>query len=177
MDCVCYLSEDLLNMFRSLKLDVTKKANREIKYNIEGYRSDNHIVMRSDLYKNLSAHTLEFYNSISWDMLLYRMQYQQAMLQRKINIGPDMEQIVAFIYVIRELVKFVIELDRHFSKEIADILGKEIHYTTEDNQYCLNMIKILNHLLSALCIPNDLKTDQTDMSFKVFKNKVNSIQL
>lgn len=177
MDCACYLSEDLLTILRTLRLDDTKKTSRTIRSCVEGYRNDNYRVMRSDLYQDLSNSTKEFYNSLSRDIIIYQIQYQQAMLDKGLRFGIEVEKLIAITYIVRELVRFVLELDRNFSKRISDLLGKEINYTTEDNHYCLEMIKALNGLFDILKVPGDLRTNQTDMAFRVFKNKVNSIKI
>lgn len=177
MDCACYLSEDLLTILRTLRLDDTKKTSRVIRSCVEGYRTDNYRVMRSDLYQELSNSTKEFYNSLSQDMLIYQIQYRQAMLNRKLTFGVEVEKLVAVAYIVRELVHFVLELDRKFSKRMSDLLGKDITYTTEDNHYCLEMIKALNGLFVVLKVPSDLRTEQTDMAFRVFKNRLNSVRV
>lgn len=76
MDWACYLSEDLLAILRTLRLDATKKTSRIIRSCIEGYRNDNYRVMRYGLYRNLSALTKEFYDSLSQNILIHRIQYQ-----------------------------------------------------------------------------------------------------
>lgn len=177
MDCACYLSEDLLTILRTLRLDNTKKTSRVIRECIEGYRKDNYYVMHSDLYQDLSNSTKEFYNSLSWDMTIYQLQYRQAMLDRKLSLSSEVEQLVSVAYIVRELVQFVLELDRQFSKRMSDLLGKNINYTTEDNHYCLDMVKALNGLFSVLKVPGDLRTDQTDNALRVFKNKLNSVEV
>ena len=177
MDCACYLSEDLLTVLRTLRLDATKKTSRVIRSCIEGYRNDNYRVMHSDLYQDLSNSTKEFYNSLSCDMQIYQLQYRQAMLDRKLNLGSEVERLVSVAYIVREIVQFVLELDRQFSKRMSDLLGKDINYTTEDNHYCLDMVKALNGLFSVLKVPSDLRTNQTDMAFRVFKNKLNSVEI
>lgn len=177
MDCACYLSEDLLTILRTLRLDDTKKTSRVIRSCVEGYRSDNCYIMRSDLYKDLSNSTKEFYNSLSRDIFIYQLQYRQAMLNLNLNLSLEVEELVAVAYIVRELVRFVIELDRKFSKRMSDLLGKGINYTTEDNHYCLEMIKALNGLFVILKVPGDLRTEQTDMAFRVFKNKLNSVKI
>lgn len=177
MDCACYLSEDLLTILRTLRLDDTKKTSRTIRSCVEGYRNDNYRVMRSDLYQDLSNSTKEFYNSLSRDIIIYQIQYQQAMLDKGLRFGIEVEKLIAVAYIVRELVRFVLELDRNFSKRMSDLLGKEINYTTEDNHYCLEMIKALNGLFDILKVPGHLRTNQTDMAFRVFKNKVNSIKI
>ena len=177
MDCACYLSEDLLTILRTLRLDDTKKTSRTIRSCVEGYRNDNYRVMRSDLYQDLSNSTKEFYNSLSRDIIIYQIQYQQAMLDKGLRFGIEVEKLIAVAYIVRELVRFVLELDRNFSKRMSDLLGKEINYTTEDNHYCLEMIKALNGLFDILKVPGYLRTNQTDMAFRVFKNKVNSIKI
>ena len=177
MDCACYLSEDLLTILRSLRLDDTKKTSRTIRSCVEGYRNDNYRVMRSDLYQDLSNSTKEFYNSLSRDIIIYQIQYQQAMPDKGLRFGIEVEKLIAVAYIVRELVRFVLELDRNFSKRMSDLLGKEINYTTEDNHYCLEIIKALNGLFDILKVPGYLRTNQTDMAFRVFKNKVNSIKI
>ena len=177
MDCACYLSEDLLTILRTLRLDDTKKTSRTIRSCVEGYRNDNYRVMRSDLYQDLSNSTKEFYNSLSRDIIIYQIQYQQAMLDKGLRFGIEVGKLIAVAYIVRELVRFVLELDRNFSKRMSDLLGKEINYTTEDNHYCLEMVKALNGLFDILKVPGDLRTNQTDMAFRVFKNKVNSIKI
>lgn len=177
MDCACYLSEDLLTVLRTLRLDDTKKTSRVIRNCVEGYRTDNYRVMRSDLYQELSNSTKEFYNLLSQDMLIYQLQYRQAMLNRKLTFGVEVEKLVAVAYIARELVHFVLELDRKFSKRMSDLLGKDVTYTTEDNHYCLEMIKALNGLFVVLKVPGDLRTEQTDMAFRVFKNRLNSVRV
>ena len=79
MDCACYLSENLLLILRTLRLDDTKKTSRVIRSCVEGYRNDNYRIMRSDLYRDLSSSTKEFYNSLSRDITIYQIQYQQAL--------------------------------------------------------------------------------------------------
>lgn len=177
MDCACYLSEDLLIILRTLRLDNTKKTSRVIRSCVEGYRNDNYYVMHSDLYQDLSNSTKEFYNSLSRDMQIYQLQYRQAMLDRKLNLGLEVEQLVSVAYIVREIVQFVLELDRQFSKRMSDLLGKNINYTTEDNHYCLEMIKALNGLFSVLQVPGDLRTEYTDRAFGVFKNRLHSVRI
>lgn len=177
MDCACYLSEDLLTILRTLRLDDTKKTSRTIRSCVEGYRNDNYRIMRSDLYQDLSNSTKEFYNSLSRDIIIYQIQYQQAMLDKGLRFGIEVEKLIAIAYIVRELVRFVLELDRNFSKRMSDLLGKEINYTTEDNHYCLEMIRALNGFFDILKVPGYLRTNQTDMAFRVFKNKVNSIKI
>lgn len=80
-------------------------------------------------------------------------------------------------YIVRELVRFVLELDSSFSKRISELLGKGINYTTEDNRYCLEMIQTLNGLFDILKVPGDLRTEHTDMAFRVFKSKINSVKV
>lgn len=177
MDCACYLSEDLLTILRTLRLDDTKKTSRTIRSCVEGYRKDNHRIMCSDLYQDLSNSTKELYNSLSRDIIIWQVQYQQAMLDGGLRVGIEVGKLIAVAYIVRELVRFVLELDRNFSKRVSDLLGKEISYTTEDNHYCLEMIKALDGLFGILKVPGYLRTNQTDMAFRVFKNKVNSIKL
>lgn len=177
MDCACYLSEELLNILRTLRLNDTKKTSRVIRECIEGYRRDNYWVMHSDLYQDLSNSTKAFYNSLSQDMMVYQLQYRQAMLDRKLSLSSEVEHLVARAYVVRELVHFVMELDREFSKRISDLLGKGINYTTEDNHYCLEMIRALNGLFSIFKVPFNLTSNQTAMAFRVFKNRLNSIKI
>lgn len=177
MDCACYLAEDLLTLMATLRLDITKKISRTIRSCVEGYRNDNWRVMRSDLYKSLSNATKEFYTSLSRDMIIYQIQYQQAMLDRKLPLKTQIAKMVAMSYIIRELVRFVVTLDRDFSKRVSDLLGKDVNYATEDNRYCLEIDKALNELLSIFGVPHDLSTYQTDMAFKVFKNKLYAIEV
>ena len=94
------------------------------------------------------------------------------MLNRKLNLGLEVEQLVSVAYIVREIVQFVLELDRQFSKRMSDLLGKSINYTTKDNHYCLDMVKALNGLFSVLKVPGDLRTNQTDMAFRVFKKQI-----
>lgn len=177
MDCCCYLSEDLLLILRTLRLDNTKKASRVIRNCVDGYRSDNYRVMHYDLYKDLMASTKEFYNSLSRDMIIYQLQYRQALLNIGLHLNMEVEKLIVVAYIVRELVRFVLELDRKFSKRMSDLLGKDINYTTEDNHYCLEMIKAINGIFSVLKVPGNLRTDQTDMAFKVFKNRLNSVKI
>lgn len=177
MDCACYLAEDLLAALRELRLENTKKVSRAIRGCIEGYRKDNLHAMRSDLYRSLSESTKDCYQWLSRDMTIYQLQYQQALLDRNLRFGLEAEKLVATAYVIRELVGLVLELDRSFSEGISDLLGKEINYVTEDNRYCLDMRKALNELFKVLNVPDDLRTVQTDMALKVFRNRLNSISI
>ena len=177
MDCACYLAEDLLEIMRTLRLEGTKRTSREIRSCVEGYRSDNYRVMRSDLYRDLEKFTKEFYESLSRDTIIYQIQYQQALLDKGLWLSIDMEKLVALSFIVREFLLFVLELDRNFSKRISDLLGKDIKYTTEDNRYCIRMIEAINGMLSLLGIPANLRTRQTDLAFKVFKNRLNSVKI
>lgn len=181
MDCACYLADDLLVVMGKAQLDSTKKISRTLRSSVEGYRSDNQRVMRSDLYKNLTNSTRGFYNSLSQDMLVHQIQYQQALLDRKLYFTEGVTKIVALSYIVRKIVRFVLELDRDFSKRISDLLGKEVTYTTEDNHHCVAMENALSQMLKVLDFENvgldSLETYQTDMSFKVFKNKLNNVKI
>lgn len=177
MDCACYLTEDLLAILRSLRLDATKKVSRALKFCVENYRKDNLEAMKSDLYQRVIGATKEFFLSLSRDMMIHRVQYQQAMLDRKIILNVETGNLVAVGYVVRELVQMVVSLDRDFSKRMSDALGKHIVYTTEDNKYCLEMISSINGMFDALGVPKDLSSAQTELALKVFRNKLNTIDI
>lgn len=181
MDCACYLADDLLSVMGKVQLDSTKKISRVLRSSVEGYRADNQRVMRSDLYKNLTNSTREFYNSLSQDMLVHQIQYQQALLDRKLYFTEGVTKMVALSYIVRKIVHFVLELDRNFSKRVSDLLGEGITYTTEDNHHCIEMEKALNQMLKVLDFGkfglDSLETHQTDMSFKVFKNKLYKVKV
>lgn len=177
MDCVCYLAEDLLDMLKRFRLDSTKKSSRVIRACVDGYRKDNCQVMHSDLYRNLTNSTKEFYDSLSRDMLIFQVQYRQAMLDRNMEFDSEAGTLVAVSYIMREIAGLVIELDREFSKRVSDLLGEGITYTTEDNKYCLEIIRAINELFGVIRVPSDLQTVQTEMAMRVFRNKLNSVQL
>lgn len=177
MDCACYLAEDLLIMLRGMKLDKTKKSSRVIRGCIDGYRKDNYQAMHSDLYVYLSGVTKGFYDSMARDMTIYQLQYRQALLNKRIYLEWNLERTVTTAYIVREIVRYVLELDRDFSIRISEILGKDIHYTTEDNEYCLTMLDTLNGLLKVVGAPIDLSTQQTELALKVFKNRLNDIKI
>lgn len=177
MDCACYLAEDLLGMLKVLRLEPTKKLSRVIRSCVEGYRGDNRKAMNTSLYKDLSSFTKEFYSSMTLNMTLYCIQYQQLLLKMNLDFSREIQKTIAIAYVTREIVQFVIDMDRTFSKRISDTLGKGITYTTEDNHYCLELIKAINEFFQILGIPNNLRTEQTDTAFRVFKNKVKSIKI
>lgn len=177
MDCACYLAEDLLTIMGTLRLENTKRVSRIIRSCVEGYRKDNYDVMRSDLYRNLENSTKKFYTSISRDMVIHQVQYRQALLDKGIHLEMDVAKMIAITYIIRGIVELVVELDRSFSKRISDLLGKDIHYTTEDNHHCTILKSTLTDLLHIMNVPDSLKTSQTTMAFMVFKNRLNSIRI
>lgn len=178
MDCACYLAEDLLSTMREARLPATKPMSRSLRNCIEEYRADNRNIMHSTLYTNLTKSTKEFYDSLSQNMLIHQVQYQQAMLARKLEFSVEASKMVALTHIVRKLVRFVLELDRNFSHRISELLGSNIHYRTEDNKHCLEMEKILSSILVALNVEMfDLETTQTDLAFKVFKNKLSSMKI
>lgn len=180
MDCACYLGEDLLQTLRELKLDSTKKLSREIKQCIEGYRRDNYMVMRSDLYKRLENFTETFHNGVKNLLVILQWQYQQEMTKRGVKLSADIRKIISFACALKKMIQYVIDLDRSFSKRISDLLGDDIHYTTEDNRYCVRMINAINSLQGSLDIPSDLM-DMTSVNveneFRAYTNKLNQLKL
>lgn len=177
MDCACYLAEDLLVALKELSMSETKKTSRVIRSCIEGYRSDNRKAMQTTLYKDLSATTKEFYTSIAANMTIYWLQYKQAMLNMNLDISKAAQKTVALTYVTREIIRFVLDMDRMFSKRISELLGAGIKYTTEDNQYCLTLVEALGQVLKAVKVPDDLRTQHTDNAFRIFKNQINAVKI
>lgn len=178
MDCACYLVDDLLLILKTQRKYDTRKNSRGIRACSEGYRRDNYTVMRSDLYEDLSKTTKEFYNSLSVDFYIYRLQYGQALLNRFLHLDTlEEKNIMTFAYIIRDISRYVIELDQQFSNRISELLGKDIHYTTEDNEYCKNLITEMNKLLDLLGVPKDLSTPHTEMALSIFKNKLKAVQI
>lgn len=178
MDCVCYLVDDLLPILKEQRKYDTRKNSRGLRACSEGYRKDNYNVMGSDLYKNLIDTTRECYNSLDMSMYIYRLQYRQALLNRKMHLDTlEEENIMTYSYIIRDIARYVIELDREFSKRISDLLGKDIHYTTEDNGHCKNLIAEANKLLDLLDVPKDLSTPNTILALNIFKNKLKGVKI
>ena len=178
MDCACYLSDDLLAVMGAAKLDCTKKLSRIIRDYVQMYRDDNKRVMHSNLYENLTQSTRAFYNSLSQNMLIHKVQYRQAMLDRGLSFDENVTQMVALAYIIRKLVRFVVELDREFSSKISCLLGSGINYTTEDNRCCIELEKALTQMLDALSVSQfDLENSNTEMAFKVFQNKLHTVKI
>ena len=176
MDCACYLADDLLAVLKVQRKYDTRKNSRGIRACSEGYRKDNYVVMHSDLYRDLAKATKEFYDSLSKDFFIYKVQYRQALLNRKMHLDTLEEgDIMTYAYIIRDIVQYVIDLDRQFSKRISDLLGKDIRYTTEDNEYCKELVSEMNKLLVLLGVPNDLSTSQTEMALSIFKNKLKTV--
>lgn len=178
MDCACYLVDDLLLILKAQRKYDTRKNSRGIRACSEGYRKDNYKVMHSDLYNDLAKTTKEFYDTLSTDFFLYKLQYGQALLNRKMHLDTlEEENIMTFAYVIRDIARCVLDYDRQFSKRISDLLGKDIHYTTEDNEHCLNLVKEMNKLLDLLEVPKDLSTPHTEMALSIFKNKLKTVKI
>ena len=180
MDCACYVGEDLLGVLRELKLSSTKKVSRELRTCIEGYRRDNYNVMHSDLYGHLEAFTKDFYSSITQDLFILQLQYQQKLLDMKVELSPEKYKLTALSYMVHRMVQYVIELDRKFSARMSLLLGENIHYTTEDNRYCIRIVKAMKMLPSLVGVPMDATTmvsERIDMSFKVYMNKLNKVEI
>ena len=178
MDCACYLSEDLLTVMSETKLESTKKMSRLIRNYVQTYREENKRIMQSKLYENLTNSTKDFYKSLSQNMLIHKIQYRQAILSRGLDFSEGVTQMIATAYVVRKLVRFVLELDREFSNRISALLGNNIKYTTQDNQHCIGLDKVLSEMLDILDVSQfDLETSQTEMAFKVFKNKLHTVKI
>ena len=178
MDCACYLVDDLLVTLKSQRKHDTRKNSRGLRACSEGYRGDNYSVMRSELYQNLSETTKGFYNSLATDMFIYQLQYGQALLNRRMHLDTlEEERIMTLSYIIRDIAQYVIALDREFSRRISDLLGKNIHYTTEDNGHCKQLIVETNKLLDLLGVPKDLSTPNTELSLNIFKNKLKGVKI
>lgn len=176
MDCACYIADSLFALLKEKRIRTTLPYTRRLKAEINKYRSENRVVMHSDLYADFSQHTIDIYKWMYNDILIYQQSYIQEVLKRGIRTTNEMKTTIAQLYIIRTLTQYVIALDRKFSQEMSDILGKQIHYTTEDNKRCLGIIKAANEMLSFLNIPLDLHSEFTDRSYKVLKNKVSRIK-
>lgn len=176
-DCACYVGEDLLSSMRILKLSSTKKFSRTIRECIDGYRKENYYIMHSDLYRYLEKFTKSFYAEEIHDILILQLQYQQQMLNIRINTSAEKSRLLALAYIIKRLLVYVMIIDRQFSDRVSKLLGDEVIYTTEDNHYCKTMLESINGVLSVFSAPTELNSDKIDMAFKVFENKLNQIKV
>ena len=180
MDCACYVGEDLLQSLREIRLDGTKKISRELRECIEGYRKDNYYVMHSDLYKRLENFTKEFYSSIMKDLYILQLQFQQALLDEGVYISTDLSRLTALFCMVRKMIGYVIDLDRKFSKRMSDLLGAQINYTTEDNQYCVRILAATKSFQDTIGISlsaAELASEKIEMAFRVYTNKLNQIDV
>lgn len=176
-DVAFYLWEDLERQLITAKVSVMRPMTRKMRFIISDYRKKISDVMQTPLYKSLSGKTRELYDSITMHNLVCRLQYQQALLDRGISITPTLRNIVATAYQIRDVMKYVIEVDREFTKMISDFLGPDVPYYTQDNQHSLDTIKCCEQLMGILGVPTDLKSTQTELAMKVLKNKINELKL
>lgn len=174
MDIACNIGDDVLNMMKAYKSESTKKYNRVLRQHIKEYRQENEMAMKSELFANISCFTNELYMALAKDLTIHQLQYQQALLSNGITMHPSMCNIVAYTSVIKRLLHYVMDCDRQYSKIVSERLRGAYTFRVQDCIHCLSIIRAINEMFKDMDIP-ELKSDNIDLAFKIFKNKLDRI--
>lgn len=173
-DCACYLCEDVIRMLRELKMSCTRKACRELDTSIKEYRDDNRRVMgiHDGLFDDVQKKSKAVYDWISQDMYIHIIQYTHELYHRGIDLGTEVTKVISEAYVVRKILRYVIQLDRDFSTKLSSYLPLDVHYQTYDNKYCVRMDKALTSLFKEFNTPDPLDSANIQISYKVFQNRL-----
>lgn len=177
-DCACYLCEDVIRLLRELKMSETKKSCRELDTCIREYREGNRKAMTFELFEDLQKKSKDVYEWIATDMFIYILQYTQTLYNKGFKTFNQQQlKVISEAYVVRQILTYVIQLDRDFSKKISSFLPIEVHYHTEDNGYSVRMIKALTDIFKAFKTPDDLDSTNIQLSYKVFQNRMHQCHI
>lgn len=115
-DCACYLCEDVIRMLRELKMSCTRKSCRELDTSIKEYRDANRRAMNihAGLFEDMQRKSKAVYDWIGQDMYIHVLQYSQELYNRGVDLGPVVTKVISEAYVVRKILRYVLQLDRDF---------------------------------------------------------------
>lgn len=173
-DCACYLCEDVIRMLRELKMSRTRKVCRELDTSIKEYRDSIRQEMRlhDGLFDDMQEKSKAVYNWIGQDTHIHILQYTQELYNRGVDLGAEINRVISEAYVVRKILRYVLQLDRDFSAKISSYLPLDVHYQTYDNKYCVRMDKALTSLFKEFNTPDPLDSANIQLSYKVFQNRL-----
>lgn len=173
-DCACYLCEDVIRLLRELKMSCTRRSCRELDNCIKEYRDANRRSMspNPELFEDLKKKSKTIYDWIGQDMHIHVIQYTQELYNRGINLGTDLTKVISEAYVVRKIIRYVLQLDRDFSVKISSHLPLGVKYQTKDNEYCVRMDKALTALFTEFKTPDPLDSVNIQISYQVFQNRL-----
>lgn len=176
MDCSLYVLRECLAQIRSMGSSKTKRPYRELKECYENYCNENYRAMRPSLFRKFTEQTKELYKIWGTDFIIFRLQYQQALLSRGIEVSTQVAMVSSLACVVKRINVYVVNLDRSFSNRISELLGKGVHYQTSDNGYSLRIISAVDSLLEVLGVPY-IDTDNTELAIKVLDTKIKTTNI
>lgn len=173
-DCACYLCEDIIRLLRELKMSCTRRVCRELVTCIKEYRDANRRAMspHQELFEDLQSKSKAVYEWIGQDMYIHVIQYTQELYHRGINLGTEVTKVISEAYVVRKILRYTMQLDRDFSKQISRHLPLDVKYQTDDNEYCVRMDKALTALFTEFKTPDPLDSVNIQLSYQVFQNRL-----
>lgn len=173
-DCACYLCEDVIRMLRELKMSCTRKSCRELDTSIKEYRDANRRAMNihAGLFEDMQRKSKAVYDWIGQDMYIHVLQYSQELYNRGVDLGPVVTKVISEAYVVRKILRYVLQLDRDFSAKISSYLPFDVKYQTDDNEYCVRMDKALTSLFEEFNTPDPLDSVNIQLSYQIFQNRL-----
>ena len=110
--------------------------------------------------------------------MIYELSYNSAVMNiQQRGCGGNKSMALAICYVIKSILNYILEFDREMDASIRKKLGPSITYVTEDNVFCVKILKQIDLLIDFLNGPRNIDSKHISLSYAIFKKEVNLIDI
>lgn len=169
---------DVLDKLAELRFTETKKICQSLRMLIRNVDKDRYQQMGKSLYDICHTKASEIKRALDYSLTVYRNSYWTYLRNLSSpNFSPDETDILSRTFVATRILGYITEYDRWAISQIKEYVSNDFTYTASPDPY---PISLRNHLIQLICAfkANPVwETDNTELSYQVFKNKVTSIDI
>lgn len=179
MKMVLSMAQQISDTLRDLKYSETRKVCRDIRSVCERYHNEELRGMGAELFASIRNKANAFHDNLWRDNYIYRVQIDRV-VAKEIGHSIPIENfnVVTSIYLARIILEYIVKYDRESASYLSKVAGTKVRFEVSENHYHTQLRELLNELLSIFELPRkiDLSDKQLDLSYKVFLNKVRSLE-
>lgn len=169
---------DVLDKLVELRFTETKKICQSLRMLIRNVDKDRYQQMGKSLYDICHTKALEIKGALDYNLTVYRNSYWTYL--RNLDspkFSSDEVDILSRAFVVTRMLKYITEYDRWAISQIREYVSNDFTYIAFPDPYPISLHNDVIKLICAFEANPVWETDNTELSYQVFKNKVTSIDI
>ena len=160
LDVVGVISKQLLEALKSMRSPATLQNSRNLRSAIQDYYDSNIKAMKPQLYFRIHQKSLRFFKKICRHLTIFEYSYSAAIMKAR-GGGKCADMALSICYVMKVILRYIIEFDREMDASIQKKLGPFIQYRAEDNVFCVEILRQVNLIVELLGGADTVENEHT----------------